>query len=128
MMPKQQWKKRVDVFRFVYSNLINNDSINVIKNQQYDEKQIKIIKYYITNKQDMIDLISKYLKPTWTFNRLPVVDQAIFLSAISEYKISNIDFKIIVDQALITAKYYTESNSIKYINAILDKIFKNDCK
>jgi transcription termination factor NusB len=55
---------------------------------------------------------------------LSVVDQAILLSSISEYKALNIDMKIVIDQALVNAKYYGEINSVKYINAILDKILK----
>jgi transcription termination factor NusB len=56
---------------------------------------------------------------------LPVVDQAILLVAIAEHRALNIDYKIIIDQALVNAKYYSESNSSKYINAILDKILKD---
>jgi transcription termination factor NusB len=51
-----------------------------------------------------------------------MVDKAILLTAISEFKSIKIDAKIIIDQALVTAKYYGEQNSSGYINAILDKI------
>jgi N utilization substance protein B len=131
MANKQQWKKRVDVFRYIYSDLINEHKPQRIKQKAFednlfDNDQMSIIEYYADHKQEIINSISKYLKQNWTFERLPVVDQAILLTAIAEHKALKIDIKIIIDQALVNAKYYGEANSIKYINAILDKILKNN--
>lgn len=127
MANKQQWKKRVDVFRYIYSDLINEHKPRQTKQKAFednlfDENQMKIIDYYADHKYDLIDLVSKYLKQNWSFDRLPVVDRAIILTAIAEHKALKIDMKIIIDQALVNAKYYGETNSVKYINAILDKI------
>lgn len=129
MQQKQKWKKRVDIFRYVYSDLMHGYDSKQTKQKAFednvfDDEQTKIIEYYADNKTRLINLISKYLKSNWTFDRLPVVDQAIILTAISEYEVTHINMKIIIDQALVNAKYYGEVHSIKYINAILDKILK----
>lgn len=130
MQEKQKWKKRIDVFRYIYSDLIHQHNSSKTKqtafeDNMFDNEQTRVIEYYADNKQCIINSVIKYLKPNWTFDRLPLVDQAILLTAIAEHRALNIDMKIVIDQALVTAKYYSESNSVKYINAILDKILKD---
>lgn len=127
MQQKQTWKKRVDIFRYIYSDLIcehnpKQSKQKAFEDNLFDDRQTKVVEYYIDHKQTLINSIAKYLKINWTFNRLPLVDQAILLTAIAEHKALGLDLKIVIDQALVTAKYYGEANSIKYINAILDKI------
>jgi transcription termination factor NusB len=46
------------------------------------------------------------------------------MTAYSEANALKIDKKIIIDQAIITTKKYSEPNDYKFINAILDNIIK----
>jgi transcription termination factor NusB len=55
---------------------------------------------------------------------LPQADKAILITAYVEHKTSKLARKIIIDQALVTVKHFSEPNSVKYINAILDKIIE----
>jgi transcription termination factor NusB len=50
--------------------------------------------------------------------------KAILFSAYSESKTLGIDKKIIIDQAIVTTKKYSELNDYRFINAILDKIIE----
>jgi hypothetical protein len=57
----------VDVFRYIYSSLINEYSTNETKsnafeNNLFNEEQMKVIEYFANHKQEMIDSVSKYLK------------------------------------------------------------------
>lgn len=123
-----QWEKRVQVFHYIYETLMlgNNSSKEIIKKafEQYsfDSDQMKIIEYFANNKQEIIRIISAKLAKNWSWDRISIVDQAIMIEAYSEAKSSNIDKKVIIDQALITANKYGESSDKKFINAILDKI------
>ncbi|MDR1234498.1 MAG: transcription antitermination protein NusB [Mycoplasmataceae bacterium] len=127
---KQQWKKRVEIFRFIFSVLMNNNlNAKEIKqmtfeNNLFDESQLKVLDYFADHQEEIIDLISKHLVVEWTWKRIPEVDKALLISAYVESKATNIDRKIIIDQALVTIKHFGDPQSIKYINAILDKIIK----
>jgi transcription termination factor NusB len=44
------------------------------------------------------------------------------MEAYCENKVLNTDKKIVIDQAIVNAKNYSEANSYKFVNAILDKI------
>jgi transcription termination factor NusB len=48
----------------------------------------------------------------------------VLITAYAESKTTNLERKIIIDQALITIKHFADPNSVKYVNAILDKIIK----
>jgi N utilization substance protein B len=58
----------------------------------------------------------------WSWNRISSVDQAILIEAYCEVKATAIEKNIVIDQAIVTTKHYSEEKSVPYINAILDKI------
>ena len=128
-MPKRktQWEKRVDVFLFTYSCLMNKKTNSAILKEAYEEKefdanQMKIIEYYLANKDKIIELIAKNLSKTWTIDRLPETVIALLASSYCEFYAIKTDKKIIIDQALITANRYINTKIKSFINAILDKI------
>jgi N utilization substance protein B len=83
-----------------------------------------MIEYFADNQKQMTKLIIENLATGWTWNRLPQTDKAVLLAAYAEYKITNLERKIIIDQALVTIKHFGDPNSVKYVNAILDKIIR----
>lgn len=127
----RQWKKRVNLFRLVYSFLITNNSeqeiiSNIDEDDISDEKfkeQKEILKNIIDNFDTYKEIINKNLR-NWTFERISYVDKALFLCALGEYNVLHTNKKIIIDQTLVTTKRYSNPISCKYINAILDKILK----
>lgn len=124
---KTQWEKRVDLTILIYQYLLLESTKQEIIdealiNYNFDAEQIKILEYVCDNKQQLIDSVKPYLEISWTWDRIPFVDRAIILEAISEYKVLKTHKSIIIDQALITAKNYNVDNNYKYINAILDKV------
>ncbi|MDR2828982.1 MAG: DUF1948 domain-containing protein [Mycoplasmataceae bacterium] len=116
---KQQWKKRVDVFRYIYSFLNNEENSTKI---EFDEDQKKIIKYFEDNVMNISELIKPLISKSWTWERTKTIDKAIIMEAYCENKVLNTDKKIVIDQAIVNAKNYSEANSYKFVNAILDKI------
>lgn len=127
----KQWKKRVNLFRLVYSFLeTNNTDIEIVDNLEEDDvvgenfkDQRKILKNVIENLESYKELISKHLK-NWSFERISDVDKALFLSALGEYNVLKTNKNIIIDQTIITAKRYSSPIAYKYINAVLDKILE----
>lgn len=123
-----QWEKRVLIFKFIYSLLINEeldnkDKIDKLSVEIGDDEYINlVVRDFILNENKYIDMVSNFLLKTWKISRVDYIDRAIIFSAIGEYRIHKIDKKILIDQAIITSKKYGVDNSYKFINFILDKV------
>lgn len=89
-----------------------------------DEFFKAIIFLCIKNRNEYIEVISKYLAEKWRFNRLSLVEQAILLLFSSEIMNHQVETNIAIDVSVDLAKRYCDENAYKYINAVLDKIGK----
>lgn len=98
-----------------------NSKIDLDENE-INEDVIKIINYFKKNREEITNMIKPFLKENWTWNRLLAIDRAIICNAICESKILKTDKKVIIDQAIITSKNFSDENSYKFINSILDKV------
>lgn len=127
MAIKSQWSKRVEVFQFIYSCLIldlkGQEIVDTaVRDYNFDANQLQIAEYIRDCLDDIVKNISKFLQKKWPWNRLPYVDRAIFIQSYAEYVVLGTERNIIIDQAVITARNYSEEDNWKYINAILDKV------
>lgn len=127
---KKQWEKRVEVFQYVYSCLIceytkQEIKENALVNFNFNKECLELVEYIAENIKSICDEIKPLLE--WDFDRVSYVDKAILITAIAECRFLKIDKKIVIDQALITAKNYNIEDKPKYyryINPILDKVLK----
>jgi transcription antitermination protein NusB len=82
------------------------------------EVVIKAIKH----QTEIIDLINPHLIK-WTFDRLNLLTQAIFLLAVSHYRyVKDVDKKVVIDNAIKLAKKFVDVKDYAFVNAILDKV------
>jgi len=79
----------------------------------------ELVKLAIKNADSSIKDISSYLKD-WNFERLNYLEQAILLSAYTQYKYMEQPKKIAINVAIDLAKKYCDENSYKFINGVLD--------
>jgi len=85
--------------------------------------------YYISVKDDLINNLDSYildiepLLVKWTFDRLSYIDQAILLESLSEIRSGINNKNIVIDEAVRIAKEYSDPESYKYINGVLDKLW-----
>ena len=108
----------------LYQHLLLHKEINLCFADNFeddDEFSRNIIQDIESNKDNYIDEISKHLVK-WSFDRLNLIEQAILLEAISEFKLGLNDKAVIINEAIIFAKQYCDDESYKYINGVLDKI------
>ena len=85
----------------------------------------KIFNNYCDKKISIDELISKNLNGKWSLGRLPLVVSAVLSVAVSEIILfPKTSIKIIVSEYLEIAESFHNINEIKFINAILDKIYK----
>ena len=79
---------------------------------------------------DEIDkLIENHLSSSWSMERISRVALAILRTSVYELLFQNgADNKIVIDEAVNIAKDFDTDDSYKFINAVLDKIGKDEAK
>ena len=86
---------------------------------------LKIFNNFCDKKISIDELISKNLNGRWSLARLPLVVNAVLSVAVSEIILfPKTSIKIIVSEYLEIAESFHNIDEIKFINAILDKIYK----
>ena len=86
---------------------------------------LKIFNNFCDKKISIDELISKNLNGKWSLGRLPIVVSAVLSVAVSEIILfPKTSIKIIVSEYLEIAQSFHNIDEIKFINAILDKIYK----
>ena len=116
----------------IYQYLLTESSIEDIDLYLKDQHELSEEKDYLFAKQliinvldntnQYINLINKYLKNDWKFDRLPKMEQSILLVATCEILETDLAKEIIVNEAVVLAKKYCDETSYKYINGVLGKI------
>ena len=91
-----------------------------------EQKRLFWFNYFLKEETSLREKIAKKLKVGWEFSRLPPLEKAILTYAAYEL-LSAQDFnqvKMIIDQTVNFSKVYLEEGKYKYINKILDLLFK----
>lgn len=129
---KPQWQKRVDTTQYLYSSLVKNLKGDELKtdffnadNYNFDANQLKLLEYYSEHQDEIVKLFTSNLGQNWTWERIPVMAQAILIVCYCEVKVLDTPIAVAIDQALVTAEKYGQLDNKKFINAILDKVLKN---
>ena len=123
-MSMNRHETRIKVVTAVYQHLLlNKDMVEAfIDNfENIDEYVGSIENDLIAHEDAYIETISNNLNK-WTFDRLSYIDQAILLVGTSEYNLNKDNKKIIIDEAVRIAKEYSDDDSYKYINGVLDNL------
>lgn len=82
----------------------------------------------LLNKDEIVSTVEEHLN-RWTFDRLNMIAQAIFLLALSECNYSKLTEKaIVINCSIDLAKKYLDAKDYRYINAVLDKVLNSDNK
>lgn len=87
-----------------------------------------LVKETIANLSRIDEAISRYAQ-NWELKRIAVIDKNILRMGICEmfYK-DDIPPKVSINEAIELAKKYGDNDSGKFVNGILDKIRKMECK
>lgn len=123
---------RENVFKLVYEagiyGEINELTVSmVMQNIDDDDKgYFKEVFYGIEEgKKELENIIKKYAR-AYEFDRLYKVDKAILFVAIYEILyMSDIPYKVSVNEAVELAKAYSTDKSASYINGILASVIKS---
>ena len=108
-------------------NKISYNAEEVIKEVlEIDNEFVKDIVYgVITYKDELDSLANKYMN-NWTIDRLGNTDIAILRMGIYELLYTNTPHIVSINEAVELAKNYSDDDVVKMINAVLDKIYKQE--
>ncbi len=88
----------------------------------------KLVRGTLEKKADIDAVIEKYAE-NWEMQRMACVDRNILRLATFEIlHIAEIPVKVAINEAVELAKRYGEQDSSKFVNGILDRIAKTECK
>ena len=93
---------------------------------EIDNEFIKDTVYGITTyKKEIDELANKYLN-NWTIDRLGNTDKAILRLGIYELIYGDTPAVVAINEAIELSKLYSDDDVRKMINAVLDKIYKEE--
>ncbi len=91
------------------------------------KKQIKNdVNEIVSNKENLLKLISGNLKSDWNVERISKVNIALLEIAIYEMLYKKVPYKIVINEVVELAKKYGEDTSSSFINGVLATIVKEN--
>ena len=91
------------------------------------KKQIKNdVNEIVSNKENLLKLISVNLKSDWNVERISKVNIALLEIAIYEMLYKKVPYKIVINEVVELAKKYGEDTSSSFINGVLATIVKEN--
>jgi len=119
------WKDRTDL---ILSDK-EKESIERDKKDAEVKNYAEILVHGVLEKCEAIDKIIERYAENWEIKRMAYVDRNILrLSAYEMIYQDEIPIKVAINEAVELAKRYGEADSSKFVNGILDRIAKTECK
>jgi transcription termination factor NusB len=109
---------------YLLDNFFNNKSVDNL--DEKEQKRLFWFNNFLKDEAYLREKIAKKLKVGWEFSRLPPLEKAILTYAAYELLLVQDlnQVKMIIDQAINFSKAYLEEGKYKYINKVLDLLFK----
>ena len=123
-------KLREILVQAVYQFLFNNQDTSEIYAQFVKEHQNKKINFEILNsKLRSIELNSEKInqaidKTDFDISKIDLIDKAILYVAFEEIIFGELDHPVVIDEAIRLSKKFSNPDSFKFLNAIIDKYIK----
>jgi len=123
-------KLREILVQAVYQFLFNNQDTSEIYEQFVKEHQNKKINFEILNsKLRSIELNSEKInqaidKTDFDISKIDLIDKAILYVAFEEIIFGELDHPVVIDEAIRLSKKFSNPDSFKFLNAIIDKYIK----
>lgn len=95
--------------------------------EEPNEFVIETLNGILNNKEDIDNIINKYLK-NWTIDRLGKTDQSILRLGVYELLYTDTPGAIVIDEAVELSKKYSDDKVKDMINAVLDNILQKEKK
>lgn len=115
---------QIDILR---QNKVPYEIESVIKEHiGFDNVFVKDIVFGVMERIDEIDKLANSYLNNWDIKRLDKTGAAILRMGIYEMKYMDTPPVVVINEAIELAKIYTDSDVVKMINAVLDKLLKEE--
>ena len=127
---KEAKKLREILVQAVYQFIFNNQNTSEIYDQFAKEYQHKKINLETLNsKLKSIELNSENInqaidKTDFDISKIDLIDKAILYVAFEEIIYGELDHPVVIDEAIRLSKKFSNPDSFKFLNAIIDKYIK----
>lgn len=95
-------------------------------NMDQENDFVKDMVYGVITYQDELDELANSKMQNWDIKRIDKTGAAILRLALYELKYTDTPFVVVINEAVELAKKYSDDNVRKMINAILDKVVKEE--
>jgi transcription antitermination factor NusB len=88
----------------------------------------KLVEGALANQKPIEEFLVKYVK-NWNISRMAIIDRNILRIACFEMLyLDDVPPKVAINEAIELAKRFGDMDSPRFVNGILDKIYKLECK
>ena len=120
------------IYEFEIQKDFSSEAIELyLENEEIEDKDArkyirKIANGVKENETEIIDIISKKLKPQWQIERISKINIALLKIAIYEMKYLDVPYKVEINEVIELAKVYGDDNSAPFINGVLANVVKEN--
>ena len=109
------------------SNKLDCDIEDIIKdNMDVENDFVKDVVYGVITYKDELDFLANSKMKDWDIKRIDKTGAAILRLALYELKYTDTPFEVVINEAVELAKKYSDDSVRKMINAVLDKVVKEE--
>lgn len=137
-MKKNKRKARVLALQVMYAHdLRPGDDLltlfrDIAESGKKNREAVTYAEILIKTAHDHLDEVDALLQKhadNWDIGRMAAIDRNILRLAVAElvYR-GDIPFKVVIDEAVEIAKIYGTDDSGKFVNGVIDAIYRNKCK
>lgn len=92
------------------------------ENEKYYNFAFSLVTTTVKNLEQYKNEIKKYIKKSWSFERLNLLERAVLLVSTCELLDFDMDKQIVINEAVLFCKKYCDEDSYKFVNGILAKV------
>ena len=131
MTTRSLLREKIMVILYQYDLMKTNKlecNIDDIMHDNMDQENdfVKDMVYGVITYQDELDKLANSKMQNWDIKRIDKTGAAILRLALYELKYMDTPFVVVINEAVELAKKYSDDNVRKMINAILDKVVKEE--
>lgn len=137
-MKKNKRKARVLALQAMYAYDLRSDDdlmtlfLDIAGSSKKNEEVVTYSEYLLKKANENLDEIDALLQKhaaNWDIRRMAAIDRNILRLAVTELiYMEDIPFKVVIDEAVEIAKTYGTDDSGKFVNGVIDAIYRNECK
>ena len=115
---------QIDISKVDFNQALQDYSENYPQKQEVTDFYFLLVRGVVTNLPIIDSLIKKHVK-NWEIERMAVIDRSIIRIGCFELLFSeDIPPKVAINEAIELAKRFGDVDSPRFVNGILDKIYK----